>query len=333
MKLYTDITGKFQMFIPVEWEFKNPTFYKNQNTPNAFGQYDNTVGAFQISCKPINQHISELIKGKDLTIQKSEEQLQFTEDIAQTKKFHTYLWMCAVDDHFILITYIFDSKISKRKSTINELSSVRKTIASLKFIKPQYRDIILSQRRYGLFISSMAASIDLRNKALENGSFIELVILIANRIDGLLRLSIILTNQLENNNSEIDSSILYQSEDDKPLMERQIYKISFERKIIDKKLYDELELLYKERNKVVHRYIITDIRTEDVLNIAKEYSEIEDKVDKIISELEIRQYTLKVGINNGDLRPGEKLDSLEMKKLLTSVRDKHGRIKWKQKDE
>jgi hypothetical protein len=55
----------------------------------------------------------------------------------------------------------------------------------------------------------LAATIDLRNCALKNGAFIELVVLTANRINGLLRLAIIMTNQLEQKNEEIDTSILY----------------------------------------------------------------------------------------------------------------------------
>jgi hypothetical protein len=48
MKLFTSESGKFQMFIPIEWEYKNPSFYKEKTAPESFGQYTKMVGAFQL---------------------------------------------------------------------------------------------------------------------------------------------------------------------------------------------------------------------------------------------------------------------------------------------
>jgi hypothetical protein len=328
MKLYTDKSGKFQMLIPIQWEYKNTSFIKNENSPNAFGQYDGMIGAFQLSCKPVTEHIANLIKTKNLPTQSSDSILKFSEDKFEDKTICSYMWSCAVDDHFIFITYILDPKISKRKPAIKELEDVSKTIANIKFIKPQYRDIVLTQRRYSLFMSSMATAIDLRNKAIKNRSFIEFVVLTANRIDGMLRLAIILANQLEGNHSEIDPSIIFQDDQDKPIMERKIYQIVLDRNIIDQNTFDKLELLYKERNKVIHRYIITDIRTADVVRIAQEYQTVEETVDKIVNGLEMQQYKSKVGINNGEAAPGERLVGDELQTLQTRIRDKHGGVKW-----
>lgn len=329
MKLYTDATGKFQMLIPVEWEYKNPYIQRNEGEPHAFGTYDKLLGAFQISCKPVTNHIENVIKNKGLIVQQSGvKQLKFSEDYLSMNETETYLWTCAVDDHFVLVTYIIDTKASKKKKAQAELLDVHKVISSFKFIKPEFRDRVLTLRRYGLFMVSIAATIDLRNRALKNGAFIELVVLTANRIDGLLRLAIILTDQLEQKNEEIDTSILFQGESDNIIMERKIYQAALSKGIISQQIFDELERLYQERNKVVHRYIITDIRTENVLMIAKAYSEIENKVDEIINKLEQEQYELKIGINATDTPPGERLDGQLLSRLLTEIRDKHGRVKW-----
>ena len=38
--------------------------------------------------------------------------------------------------------------------------------------------------------------------------------------------------------------------------------------------------------RVIHRYIITDIRTEDLLGIAAEYDRIDHKIDDLVNNLE-----------------------------------------------
>lgn len=243
------------MFIPVEWEYKNPSFYKtDKREPESFGKYEKMIGAFQVSCKEVNEHIAKLIKANNLTIQSSDsEKLNFMEKLVEVSDSHNYMWLCAVDDHFIFITYILNSKKHRTKRGIQEFEQVRKALDNIKFIKPQFRDIVIAHYRYNLFMKSIMATLDLRNRAFENGAFIELVVLTANHIDALLRIAIILTNQLEQRNSDIDISLLFQSQTDKPVMEKEIYKKALAKKIIDQKLFDELTDLYNERNKVVHR--------------------------------------------------------------------------------
>ena len=111
MKLFTEETGKYQMYIPFEWEYKSPSFYKEIKAPDSFGEYDKIIGAFQLSCMQVNKHISSLISKNNLTVQTSNsDNLHFSERIVKTKNTTAYVWMCAVDDHFILVTYILDSK-------------------------------------------------------------------------------------------------------------------------------------------------------------------------------------------------------------------------------
>jgi len=216
LKLFTAETGKLQMIIPIEWEYKNPSFYKTDNkAPESFGKYEKMRGAFQISCKPVNLHIEGIIKANSLNVQSSDsENLTFLEKLVEVEKSVNYMWICAIDDHFILVTYIVNSIQHNAKKGIEELQQVRKALTTVKFIKPQFRDIVIAQNRYALFLSSIAATIDLRNRAISNGSFIEFITLTANHIDALLRSAIILTNQLEKNNTDIDTSILFQSETD-----------------------------------------------------------------------------------------------------------------------
>ena len=176
-------------------------------------------------------------------------------------------------------------------------------------------------------MASIATTIQLRNNSIRHKSFIEFIALSANHIDALLRLSIIYNDQIVNNNKEIDMALLFQKEDDKPVMEKDIYKKALEKNIITQILYDELVLFYNERNKVIHRYIITDISTEDLLGIAIEYDKIDHKIDDLVNNLEKKQFELKVGIFGTDLPPNGRLKGVELKKLQYQIRDKHGKIK------
>jgi len=328
MKLYTDYTGKFQMLIPIKWQYKNPSFYKKQkNVPQSFGIYGEMLGAFQISCKQVTEDISELINTRKEPVQSSDKTLDFSElkQIAGDKVVH--MFTCAVDDHFIFATYIYNVNNINKPEYQEELSEVRKVLSSVKFIKPQYRNKVISLRRYNLFMAAIATTIDLMNKAVENGSFIEYVALAANRIDALLRLSIILKKQIQQKNDEIDESLLFQSELDKPIMERAIYKLTLSENIINQDIFDKLEKLYAERNKVIHRFVITDIRTEDIVDISIQYSELMEDIDCIVNSLESTQVALGVGINADNKDLGIKPTGNELKKLIASVRDKYGNVR------
>ncbi|MET4142872.1 hypothetical protein [Pedobacter sp. UYP1] len=285
LKLFTDQYGKFQMLTPIGFQYKNPGMDRTPSEPHAFGGYIVDMGAFQVSCKPVNEQISNLMVANKLPIHKCGEELKFHERLFEIGDMVSYIWMAVIEDHFLLSTYIYKKDFAEQAE--QQLENVRGCLRSIKYIKPKDRDRLLAERRYVMFMSAIAAAIDLRNKALENGSFIEIIILTANRIDALLRLAIMLTNQLKDQNDEIDVPLLFQDEQDKVIMERRIYQMALDQKIVDHGLFDRLELLYKERNKVVHRYIITDLRTEDVIRIVFEYYDVEEAIDGIVNALEL----------------------------------------------
>jgi len=327
MKLYTDFTGKFQMYIPLNWEFKNPSLYRRteEGTPHAFGFYDKSLGAFQLSCKKVTEHITKIIVTRKEPIQSSDsEKLIFSEQFIPSEKQNFYAFSCAVDDHYFFATYIVEPQKSLLKKIDIELQEVRKVLSSVKFIKEPFRQIVLAQRRFDLYMSSITTILDLKSKAIEKESHIEYVVFSANHIDALLRLSIILSNQIKDKNEDIDLTLLFQSETDKPMFERAIYQKCLDLNIITNNLFNELESLYKERNKVIHRFIITDIRTEDIFKLALEYEKLFDKVDKIILNLEAEQ--IKEGIGVWGKNPNTGLSEAEKELLKTKVRDKHGRL-------
>lgn len=329
MKPFIEPSGKFFLKIPLDWEYQIPT---NESIPHAFEKYQKKVGTFQISCKEINEHTLKLIRANRLTKQDAGKgNLEFYEKINSGKLFDVYLWIAFVVDHLFFITYTFESKKRSQRNVNFELLKVRKSLPTIFLIEPKKREKFLIARRFEMFMFSLATTIDLINTASQNGSFIELVVLEANKIDGLLRLSIILTDQISQKNSDIDISLLFQNESDKPISERDIYKRALSKKIINQELYNELETLYNERNKVVHRFLITDIKTRDVLKISIKYGALQNKIGNVLTALEQEQFKLGVGIYGTGNPPDQKIDKFELKRLFASVKDKHGRFKISRK--
>jgi len=149
-----------------------------------------------------------------------------------------------------------------------------------------------SAGKLGNFLSSFGAAVHLSQKAKTNGFFIEQVCLFANIIDGLLRLSLLIKEQLDTKSDSINQIYLFQSDQAKIISERRIYNIALDKKIIGKRIFNQLESLYLLRNKIIHRYIISGIKTLLLKKTAFEYDKMMDKVlekhrpyhDKIVSK-------------------------------------------------
>jgi len=158
------------------------------------------------------------------------------------------------------------------------------------------------------FMDGFTAAVQLVQRAGENGFFIEYTCLVASIIDGLLRIGLILQHQLETKSEEILDSLLFQSNEDKIISERQIFKMALDKKVIPEKLFNDLGDLYKQRNRVVHRYIISDVSTKDVLNIGIQYEQIKYLVSECVKKLEDGQIQIGVGMTRaGKNTPEENL--------------------------
>jgi hypothetical protein len=144
------------------------------------------------------------------------------------------------------------------------------------------------------FLGGVAAARELFQRAGEHGFFIEGVCLASNLIDAQLRIGIILKHQIETKSKEILVNFLQQS--GKTYTERAIYDIAKEKNVIDQLFFEKLNTLYEDRNRVIHRYIITDITTDQVLKIAIRYEELFKRVRERIFEIEEEQINLGVGM-------------------------------------
>jgi len=147
-----------------------------------------------------------------------------------------------------------------------------------------------------MFLKGTAATTYMVNNAVGNKAFIEATCLFANQIDALLRTGIILQKQLLQNSSDIERKWIYQSTDDKIMSEKSIYSEAKDLGVIDVDIYDRLIKLYEDRNRVVHRFIISEITLADVEEIAYQYYLMQQTVNGIIHGIETKQIESGVGM-------------------------------------
>lgn len=105
----------------------------------------------------------------------------------------------------------------------------------------------------GNFVYSVATARLLLQRAHDNGSLIEGMVLYVSLIDGLLRLSIILDKQLAGDPVTLEE-YMQQVPGGSKFTERAIYEEARLRGIIDEALRAEVVDLYEYRNAIVHRF-------------------------------------------------------------------------------
>lgn len=320
MKIFIDPQERFVMKIPDEWYFTTDHHDGDaKKQPYSFETYDKRNLAFNISYREKlpeqNFKIEQQQKGKN--------NLDFIEREEDSMK----IWVTNIEGNgVVLITCIYDKRISSKQKCI-ENNRAQEVVKSLLIFNEQTRQFLIPKLRWNRFLLSCAASIDLVNRAYENSSFIELVVLLANRIDAVLRQSIILDKQLKERSDELDVSLIYQSENDPPIMEKIVYKKALNSGLLDQKTYDELIRLYNIRNKVVHRYIISDIRTADIIQLVWLYKQMNDKLGDDLIALEEKQFKEQIGIYKGKEAPDSEVSDEMITELIANIRDKHGNRK------
>jgi hypothetical protein len=140
------------------------------------------------------------------------------------------------------------------------------------------------------------AAAELHTRAGKAGAFVESVCLGASVVDALLRVGLVLKHQLVTRSSEIPVELILQEKSDNPISEREIYRRARAAGLIDQELFDRLGNLYDDRNRVVHRYVISGITTAEVLDIGIAYEAAIGKVAPIVTALEQEQIASGVGM-------------------------------------
>ena len=170
-------------------------------------------------------------------------------------------------------------------------------------------------------MAGFAAARELHSRAGTAGSFVECVCLGASITDAMLRIGLVLRKQLDDRSRDIPLELIFQGSQDKAIAEREIYRRASAKSIIDDATLTQLQSLYDKRNRVIHRYVISRITTDEVLDIAIEYERMIETLAKRIYELEEQQIRDGVGIT----ARGPSLQGEEGKRFLEDFADeKHG---------
>jgi hypothetical protein len=168
------------------------------------------------------------------------------------------------------------------------------------------------------FVNGFAAARELHARAGNSGSFVECVCLGASLVDALLRVGLVLQHQLEHSTREIPLGLVFQGPLDHAISEREIYKRARSQDIIDESTFDGLQRLYDDRNRVIHRYIISRITTSDVLDIAIRYENMVQLLSDRIHRIEEQQIEQGVGITV----TGPALEGDEGRRFVEDLADK-----------
>ncbi|QYJ67836.1 hypothetical protein [Flavobacterium litorale] len=319
MKYFTHPKGIFEIQIPLDWYYKNEIAGYENKSPFSFELFEETQGCFQISCYNSN----EKKINPDLPKHNyNSSELKFIKNILPDPEFSIFLWTVVVEDYIFMAKYICQPNDINKHIIKKELIKVKKSLSTLVCLSPDRRDHAIGFDRYEKFNASLAASFDLKNKAIENLSFIELIILNSNHIDAYLRLCIVLRLQIINKTDLFEIKYLYQQVNDKPIMEKKIYDEAKKMNIILEYQHKKLYQLYNLRNKVVHRYVITDIKTFELLEIAYKYEQLCEDIRIILSKIETEQYENKIGYHALKNPHREKKQDF-VDQLFSMVNDKH----------
>lgn len=319
MKYFTHPKGIFEIKIPLDWHYKNEVAGYENKSPFSFELFQNTQGCFQISC----YHKSEQKINPNLPKNTfNNNKLEFIQTELPDPEFKILLWATVVEDYFFMAKYVCQPTKLNLKTIKKQIEKVENCLSTLMCLSLDRREFAVNYDRFEKFNASLAASFDLKNKAIKNRSFIELIIIIANQIDAYLRLCIVHKFQIIENTSLFKLDYLYQGQNDKPLMEKKIYDKAKEMNILSEEKHIKLYKLYDLRNKVVHRYIITDIKTMELKKISQDYELLCEDIRLVLADIETEQFKKKVGYHSTK-DPHRERDQNLVDELFSMVNDKH----------
>lgn len=310
MKRFVDENGIFDAYVPSTWKYS----LQNEKV-HTFQEYEIWKhDAFQISIQPKNEDASknfqQMCKGLPSTEINGTLYYHFPENGGDG--FTTKSWTNIINERIVLFTLthsIAPDEELDPKSIEDKVKEVHEIITSFKLIPPEDSETTLNSYRFEMFLKGVGATAYMLNKAVENHAFIEATCLLASQIDGLLRTGVILQNQINNNNSEIEKEWIYQGLTDRKKSEKEVYIKAKELGIINEDTFNELHNLYDDRNRVIHRFVISEITLAEVENISYSYYQIQQKINDIIYDLESRQIELGIGMTKGG--SGEETDHIE----------------------
>jgi len=313
---FIDGEAIFEITVPFDWRYN--LHDDRIHTFDSTEIWNDT--SFQISISSISEsEKSELAKLLGYLPQIPVEHFDLRErpdEVDETEEgcYVTKIWNTIIGNELILFTCTYETVLDKKmykRLEEEKLPTVFQVISSFRLLTQEFRERELNSYRFEMFLQGIGATNTILKRAFDNKAFIEATCLLSNQIDSLLRIAVVLKLQLLNGNDVIEKEWIYQGRNDKKKSEKDVYKKSKDLGIINGELFDELFVLYEDRNRVIHRFIISEITLAEVESISHSYYKIRERIKVIVDDIESEQIKSGIGMVTLDQDdPGNKSNHL-----------------------
>lgn len=325
MKHWTEPNGILLIKVPIDWQYLNSGLKDyEEKSPYGFQPYEDPIGCFQLSCYPLSELAPSIAKANPNGVKK----LSWKESRVDDSDFCTHLFFGAYFDQALIGKYIYDADLEGDHRITVELAIVNQILNSVVIVPKSDRKLAADLDKFDRFTGSLAASHDLLYTAIDAGAYIEIIAISASQIDAYLRLSLVITKQLEEKTNNIETRYLYQAGGEKGIMERKVFEDALKSQVIDMETFENLNELYNLRNRVIHRYIISDIKSRDLVEIAGRYLSALEVIRLILRNFEQKQAVVPYGVYGSKYRETTVRDDAT-RRLYASANDKHLLEKYK----
>ncbi len=148
------------------------------------------------------------------------------------------------------------------------------------------------------FISAFAVIITLRQRAWARACFVEYILLSWAQVDAMLRWGLVLKRQLESGDERVEARLI-----EGRLREREVIDTALGEGVIAPDVAENLHRLYQDRNKIVHRFFITDIDYEAAKRVASQMEPQIHHLTEVLGELEEEQVRTGRGMTRAGIPP------------------------------
>ena len=319
MKHWTEPNGILLIQIPIDWQYLNIGLSEyEERSPYGFQPYEDPIGCFQLSCYPLSELAPSIAKANPNGVRK----LRWKESREDDSDFCAHLFFGAYHDQALIGKYIYAAGLEGDRRITEQLAIVSQILNSVVVVPEGDRKLAADLDKFDRFTGSLAASHDLLYSAIDAGACIEIIAITANQIDAYLRLSLVIVKQLEEQTDDIETRYLFQADGEKGILERKVFEDALKFKVIDLEAFDSLNELYNLRNRVIHRYIISDITSRDLTKIAGRYLSALEKTRLTLRNFEQKQAIVPFGLYGTKFGKTFITDDA-IRRLHASTNDKH----------
>lgn len=183
-----------------------------------------------------------------------------------------------------------------KKDALEFKSIIENAYSDFVTIKQDIVKEVISANPLNNFTETFLAVELLLDKAKKNKAHLECLVLSVAKAEALLRFCLILDRQIKNSNKIVERKLVYQDSPKDFYSERQIFEMALNSSIISPEEKDELDKIYEDRNKAVHRYFISDFEYSHLKDVLSRIDDLIQKIGNKCGDLERQQVELGVGM-------------------------------------